>query len=92
MLHVVSYVGHLDIKKWQIYQKIDALKAPPFTHCRVDIFGTFVIQERTSDLKQYWSLLTCFAHRAVHIEDVNAMDTDSFIQTQRRFIARRRTI
>ena len=68
------------------------IEAPPFTHCRVDICGTFVIQERTSDLKQYCALFTYFAHRTVHIEDVNAMDTDSFIQTWRRFIARRRTI
>ena len=26
VLLVVIYVAHLDIKKWQIYQKIDALK------------------------------------------------------------------
>ena len=26
VLLVVSYVGHLDFKKWQIYQKADALK------------------------------------------------------------------
>ena len=64
-------------------------EAASFTHCGVDMFGPFVIQERRSDLKRYCVLFTCFAGRAVHIEVSNAMDTDSFIQALRRFIARR---
>ena len=68
------------------------IEAPPFTHCGVDMFGPFVIRERRSDLKQYCALFTCFASRAVHIEVANAMDTDSFIQALRRFIARRGTV
>ena len=50
-----------------------------------------VIRERRSDLTQYCVLFTCFASRAVHIEVVNAMDTDSFNQALR-FIARRGTV
>ena len=96
VLHVVGYVGHLDIKKWQIYQKIDALKPHHLLTvewiCLEDMFGHFVIRERRLDLKQYCALFTCFASRAVHIEVANAMDTDSFIQALRRFIARRGTV
>ena len=55
----------------------------------MDIFGSFVMRERRSDWKQYCALFTCFASWAVHIEFANAMDTDSFIQALRRFIARR---
>ena len=35
------------------------------------------------------SPFTCFASRTVHTEVTNALDTDSFIQALRRFIARR---
>ena len=64
-------------------------EAAPFTHCGVDMFGPFTIRERRSDLKQYCALFTCFASRAVHIEVTCTMETDSFIQALRRFIARR---
>ena len=53
------------------------------------MFGPFVIRERRSDLKRYCALFSGFASKAVHIEVANAMDTDSFIQALRRFIARR---
>ena len=56
------------------------------------MFGPFVIRERRSDLKQYCALFPCFASRAVYIEVANAVDTDSFIQALRRFIARRGTV
>ena len=59
------------------------------THCSVDIFGLFIIRERRSNLKQYWVLFTCFASRGVHIEVTCTMETDSFIQALRRFMARR---
>ena len=56
------------------------------------MFGQYTIRERQSDLKRYCALFTCFASRAVHIEVTNALDTDSFIQALRRFIARRSSI
>ena len=54
-------------------------EAPPFTYCGVDIFGPFLIKERRSELKRYGALFTCLASRAVHIEVVSTMETDSFI-------------
>ena len=63
--------------------------APPFTYCAVDIFGPFTIREGRKDLKRYGCLFTCLACRAIHIETTNSLETDSFINALRRFIARR---
>ena len=40
-------------------------------------------------MKRYGVLFTCLASRAVHLESTNTMDTDSFINSLRRFISRR---
>ncbi len=63
--------------------------APPFTYCGVDMFGPFIIKERRSQLKRYVILFTCLSSRAIHLETTNTMETDSFIQALRRFVARR---
>ena len=71
----------------------DRLKEEPqFTHCGVDIFGPFLIKERRNTLKRYGALFTCLASRAIHIEIIKHMDTDSFILALRRFIGRRGNI
>ena len=58
----------------------DRLKEePPFTHSGVDILGPFLIKETRNTLKQYTALFTCLAIRAIHIEMIKNMDTDSFI-------------
>ena len=54
-------------------------EAPPFTYCRVDLFGLFLMKERRSELKRYGALFTCLVRRAVHIEVVATMETDSII-------------
>ena len=53
------------------------------------MFGPFIIKERRSELKRYGIIFTCLNSRAVHLESVSTMDTDSFILSLRRFIARR---
>ena len=63
--------------------------APPFTYTGVDYFGPYMIKEGRKELKRYGCLFTCLASRAVHIETANSLETDSFIQALRRFIARR---
>lgn len=61
--------------------------APPFTFCGVDIFGHFMIKEGRKEMKRWGVLFTCLASRAIHVETVNTMNTDSFINALRRFIA-----
>lgn len=61
----------------------------PFTFCGVDCFGPFYVRERRSELKRWGIIFTCLASRAVHLETVNSMSTDAFLNAYRRFICRR---
>lgn len=62
---------------------------PPFTRTGVDLFGPFNIKRGRVSVKRYGVIFTCLACRAVHIEMATSLETDSFIQALRRFIARR---
>lgn len=61
----------------------------PFTSCGMDVFGPFYIKEKRSLLKRYGLIFTCMASRAIHLESINSLDTSSFINGLRRFLARR---
>ena len=62
---------------------------PPFTSVGVDCFGLFFVKNGRSNAKRYGVLFTCLSIRAVHIEVVSSLDTDSFLNALRRFVARR---
>ena len=62
---------------------------PPFTYVGVYYFGPFDIKRGRSLVKRYGVIFTCLTIRAVHIEVASSLDTDSFINALRRFIARR---
>ena len=63
--------------------------APPFTYTGVDYFGPFIIREGRKEVKRYGALFTCLVSRAVHIEVVSSLESNSFILALRCFIARR---
>ena len=65
---------------------------PPFTYCGMDCFGPFYIKEGRKELKRYGLLLTCMCSRAVHIEMLNDLTSDAFINALRSFIAIRGTV
>ena len=62
---------------------------PPFSYCRIDMFGPFLTKEGRTEMKRYGLIFTCFSCRAIHLEMTNNLDTDSFILGLRRFIGRR---
>ncbi len=62
---------------------------PPFTFVGVDCFGPFMVKRGRAMVKRYGVLFTCLTMRAVHIEVAQTMETDSFINALRRFMARR---
>ena len=62
---------------------------PPFSFVKVEYFGPFTLKQGRCSVKRYGVLFTCLVLRAIHIEISHALDTSSFINTLRRFIARR---
>ena len=65
---------------------------PPFTYCAVDYFGPFNIKDRRSVVPRYGVLFTCMMSRATHLETANSLESDSFINALRRFIAIREPV
>jgi hypothetical protein len=61
--------------------------APPFTNTGLDCFGPFEVKDGRRNVKRYGLILTCLASRAVHLEVLEDLSTDSFICGLRRFIA-----
>nr|XP_017209156.1 uncharacterized protein LOC101887079 [Danio rerio] len=63
--------------------------SPPFTYSGMDVFGPFITCKGRKSNKRYGLLFTCFCCRAIHIEMLDDMSTDAFINGLRCFIALR---
>ena len=61
---------------------------PLFTFVGMDCFGPCKVKVGRSEIKRYGCVFTCLTSRAVHIEMLSSLDSDSFINGIRRFIAR----
>jgi hypothetical protein len=62
---------------------------PAFFYVGIDYFGPFDVHVRRSTEKRYGCVFSCMSSRAVHIEIATSLNTSSFINVLRRFIARR---
>ncbi|XP_048001442.1 uncharacterized protein LOC125238211 [Leguminivora glycinivorella] len=63
----------------------------PFSFTGLDYFGPVQVSVGRRREKRYVALYTCLVVRAVHLEVVDSLSTDSAIMSLRRFIARRGT-
>ena len=56
------------------------------------MFGPYYVKDRRTELKRWGFMITCLYSRAVHIELLEDMSTDTFIQALRCFMAVRRPV
>ena len=68
--------------------------APPFSFVSLDVFGPWLVSARrtrggVANSKRWAVLFTCLTTRAIHIELIGSMDSSSFINALRRFLALR---
>lgn len=72
---------------------VDRLRMePPFTNVGIDVFGPWMVTARrtrggVANSKRWAVIFTCLSIRAVHIEVIESLDTSSFINAFRRFLA-----
>jgi hypothetical protein len=62
-------------------------QSPPFSVVGIDFGGPLYTKD--CDQKHYIVLFTCGVSRAIHLEFVNSLTTETFLLALRRFIARR---
>ena len=68
--------------------------APPFSYVGLDVFRPWLVSVRRTrgglaQSKRWAVLFTCLTSRAIHIEVIESLDTSSFINGLRRFLALR---
>ena len=61
--------------------------SPPFTYVGMDCFGPFFVKQGRKTLKRYGLLFTCFCSRGIHVEMLDDMTTDAFINALRCFVS-----
>lgn len=62
---------------------------PPFFHTFVDLFGPIKVKERRSQVKRWGVIFTCSTVRAVYLDVVETLETDSFLSCFFRFGTKR---
>ncbi|XP_067945302.1 uncharacterized protein [Watersipora subatra] len=62
-------------------------KYPPFMHTGMDCFGPFEVKERRTELKKYGLVFTCLYTRGIHIELLDDLSTNAFLNALRCFIS-----
>ena len=68
-----------------------AYQSPPSKNTGVDYFGPFYVTVRRRTEKKWGFLFTCLNTRAVHVEIVTSMDTNSCVMGVEPFLSRRGT-
>ncbi|XP_062711767.1 uncharacterized protein LOC134289632 [Aedes albopictus] len=66
-----------------------AAMARPFSYVGLDYFGPIQVRLESSCVKRWVALFTCLTVRAVHLEVVHSLSTESCKMAVRRFVGRR---
>ncbi|CAJ0591193.1 unnamed protein product [Cylicocyclus nassatus] len=62
----------------------------PFEHVGIDFAGPFYVRAMEDSTIKVWTcLFTCMVTRAVHLEMVESLSAEAFVNSLRRFVARR---
>ncbi|TWW76225.1 hypothetical protein D4764_13G0008870 [Takifugu flavidus] len=64
---------------------------PPFYSTGVDCFGPYLVKVGHRNKKRWGLIFKCLTTRCVHLDQINSLDTDTFLLALRRFIARQGT-
>lgn len=59
----------------------------PFTYVGMDCFGPIYVKDGRKELKRYGLILTCLCSRAIHIELVDDLSTDAFMNALQALIS-----
>ena len=54
---------------------------PVFYYTGVDLFGPFLVKYGRGEVKRYGCLYTCLTTRAIHIEVLHSLETDTFLNS-----------
>lgn len=64
----------------------------PFTNTGMDVFGPYHCKDGRKEVKRYGLIFSCMSTRAVHLEMLDDMTTDCFINSLRCFLAIRGSV
>ena len=84
--------GHAQGQKMADLPPERVTPAPAFTYTRMDIFGPRYIKEGRKGMKRWGLIFTCLSSRAIHLETLNSMTTDSFLKVLRVLASRRKKV
>ena len=81
--------GPYQTKVMSPWPRSKTTESSPFTNTGVDYFGPLYVKNGGNRKKVWICLFTCIVIRAVHLELVEDMTAEHFLEAFRRFIARR---
>ncbi|XP_043205783.1 uncharacterized protein LOC122372549 [Amphibalanus amphitrite] len=64
-------------------------ETPAFSSIGLDVFGPIIVKRGRLEVKRYGLICTCLVSRAIHLEVLHSLRTDSLINALRRVVARR---
>ena len=81
--------GPYKTKPMSPWPKTKVCESPAFTNTGLDYFGPLYVKNGNSFTKTWVCIFTCVAVRAIHLELVEDMSGNEFIEALRRFVSRR---